>query len=563
MTSTYIFSSFLFLNLQVYWFCLSFTRPLNIAMMDAAPFVCRENISPCPPFLPTGPNPENGCLYGGLMTKNQGCIHGYLVDLIGLISSPSKANFSADLWHIIGSNFGGYNNVVQEVFQPGFISRKTGRNLTMCGGDPCDMAMGDITQNWARSSLSNALFSVPYMTVGLQIVARMQHTSTWNTSKVFLLPFQKELWFSIFFTMVYLSGMLFLIERGKLFFKFFSLLKTDGWKKAFIRVFFSNEFEFLQEGKEESTAITQHKLDIESEGVFPKQKCEEAPHIVKTKRKQVRMDFIDTLWFTFLSVMYLQDASSVVTKASRAVMWTWMTVVVILVAAYTASLTSALSSQSVVLSMHGLSTGPFAADTMATAAAECKGCLVLQKSSNTGTYMTSAKHVDVNDVRDESQVAPGLSGNAKYKKILIDPTVKAWVGDAITVQGATSTLADSGLKAEICEWSVVGVSFDVQSFAFPINYSMDVSTRNAFNQVLTDLNSNLLLNGLQSKWFLSYPSCMNPSLQNSSNSFNLQNFMGPLLIVWTVSAFALLWKITRGFYLAHIETHTSKTAGND
>jgi len=387
------------------------------------------------------------------MTKNEGCIHGYLVDLISLVSSPSKANFSFNLWHIIGSNFGGYNNVVREIFQPGYISKIKGRNFTMCGENPCDMAVGDVTQNWARSSLPNALFTTPFMSVGLQIVARLEHTSPWYSSAVFLVPFEKRLWFAIFFSLIYMSVVIFLIERGKLFQKFFLLKNTDGWEKAFRRVFISNEFVALKEYNEESTAESK-EFALEFEEKNQSHSCRRRRSVLyllkdHSKQKKVRMSYLETLWFTFLSVMLLQDPSEVVTNASRAVIWTWMSIVVVLVASYTASLTSALTSQSIVLVMKGLSTGPFAAETLATATANCKNCLVLQKTSNTGAYVASAKHVDLNNVRDESQVAPGLSGNAKYKKILTDPTVQAWIGDDITVQGATAALADSGLQAQI------------------------------------------------------------------------------------------------------------------
>jgi hypothetical protein len=97
----------------------------NIVAIESPPFICTE-LLPCAPAIERDDEPGHGaqvCSYGGIKAQNGECLHGYLIDLLLVLSAPETGNLSFNLWHTTSIVTGGYNNLVREIFTPGSVLR--------------------------------------------------------------------------------------------------------------------------------------------------------------------------------------------------------------------------------------------------------------------------------------------------------------------------------------------------------------------------------------------------------------------------------------------------------
>ena len=182
---------------------------LNIVALESPPFVCNERL-PCAPNIKRQPEDGQGtpgCLYDGIKTQTGECIHGYLVDLLQALSAPKAGNFSYNLWRTTWSDTNGYNNLVREIFNPGFVL-----DSPLCGNSSCDIALGDITVNWHRRRIKNSRFSAPYMTTGLQILGRAKDSTRYAMNLDFMAPFTLRLWFIILSTLIFFTYAILFVE---------------------------------------------------------------------------------------------------------------------------------------------------------------------------------------------------------------------------------------------------------------------------------------------------------------------------------------------------------------
>jgi hypothetical protein len=177
---------------------------LNIVAIESPPYVCTEEV-PCLPAIMPSYEETTGCLYGGIKTVNGICVHGYLIDLIRVISSRQNANISFKLWLTTSILTGGYSNFVKEVFQPGAT------HAPLCGSEPCDIALGDVTMNWARLQLAESRFTGPFMVVGFQVLGRTVKKST-EINFSFLEPFTPRLWIIIILNLSFLTFAVLFVE---------------------------------------------------------------------------------------------------------------------------------------------------------------------------------------------------------------------------------------------------------------------------------------------------------------------------------------------------------------
>ena len=266
------------------------------------------------------------------MTQNGYCVHGLVIDLLSVMTAPRMSNISFNLWHTTSTATGGYDNLVKEVLNPGTL------NVSICGSLPCDMAIGDITVNWPRRRMQNSRFAFPMMSIGLQIVARIQQQSYWSASFAFLDPFHWSLWLATSLSLGFITLVVIFLEAAH----FKSLLRGQSGR-------------FAVKG-----------------GMSWRQKS-----------IALNLTWPEALWFVSQTIFSTQDNSIVKTKASRIIIWLWMALVLLLIASYTASLTAFLTSNGNLLSLKGLAAGPFAADSLREAVAQCPQCLVTQKGGNT------------------------------------------------------------------------------------------------------------------------------------------------------------------------------------
>ena len=143
------------------------------------------------------------------MTKNGYCIHGYIIDLLTVVMSEQSVNRTYNLWHTTSGITGGYDNLVKEIFNHGVI------NASLCGASPCDMAIGDITVNWPRRRFPGSRFSLPFMSVGLQIVARIHGTAFWSASFAFLDPFHWSVWAAMLLSLAFITFTITFLEAAQ------------------------------------------------------------------------------------------------------------------------------------------------------------------------------------------------------------------------------------------------------------------------------------------------------------------------------------------------------------
>ena len=161
----------------------------NIVAIESPPYVCTENF-PCPPAIMPERQNGNDCMYRGVKTADGQCVHGYIIDLLQVLTSQQNANMSFSLWLTTDMVTGGHSNFVKEIFSPGMLG------ISFCGNEPCDMAVGDVTINWARRRLPRARFSRPFMTLGHQVLGRTKRMSP-GVNFLFLEPFTPSLWLLI------------------------------------------------------------------------------------------------------------------------------------------------------------------------------------------------------------------------------------------------------------------------------------------------------------------------------------------------------------------------------
>jgi hypothetical protein len=184
--------------------CYSF----NIVSIESPPYICTEEV-PCPPAFNAlrESTSESGsdCLFGGTKTVDGVCLHGYLIDLLRVISSRQNANVSFKLWLTTSTVTRGYSRIVKEIFQPGST------HTPLCGNKPCDLALGDITMNWARMQLAGSRFTEPFMVVGFQVLGRTVKKYK-DISFAFLEPFTTNLWIIILVNLSFVTFAVLFVE---------------------------------------------------------------------------------------------------------------------------------------------------------------------------------------------------------------------------------------------------------------------------------------------------------------------------------------------------------------
>jgi hypothetical protein len=179
---------------------------LNVVAIESPPFICTE-LLPCAPAIEADDEAGQGnCIYGGIRAQGGVCLHGYLIDLLLVLSAPDTGNMSFILWHTTSSVTKGYNNLVREVFSPGSVL-----SSPICGNATCDIALGDITINWPRRRLVRSRFSAPYMTAGLQILGRTKQPAR-SVNFDFMQPFAPRLWALILFTLLFMTFAIVFVE---------------------------------------------------------------------------------------------------------------------------------------------------------------------------------------------------------------------------------------------------------------------------------------------------------------------------------------------------------------
>jgi hypothetical protein len=180
---------------------------LNIVAIESPPYICTEAV-PCLPAIMPSYEERADCLYGGTKTVDGICVHGYLIDLIRVISSRQNANISFKLWLTTSIVTGGYSNYVKEIFQPGTTP------TPLCGAEPCDIALGDVTMTWARLKLAESRFTEPFMVVGFQVLGRRVQKSdlTGQINFAFLEPFTPKLWIIIILNLSFLTFAVLFVE---------------------------------------------------------------------------------------------------------------------------------------------------------------------------------------------------------------------------------------------------------------------------------------------------------------------------------------------------------------
>ena len=216
------------------------------------------------------------------------------------------------------------------------------------------MAIGDITLNWARLNLNNAQFSAPITSVGLQAIVRTKSFSYWDTMLNFLYPFDLSLWIAFLVNLVFMCVVMSLIEIFQ--------LRDFIWKRL---------------------------------------TCQSA------EKEKAHVSRKDVSWLVFQSVFATQDNNLMKTKFSRTLIWLWMGVMLILVASYTAALTTGLTTSSVVFALKGIkSNSLFAPSSLSVAAKNCPQCILYQKGGNTQDYMEGVLGVDSTLTRDTNSLNP-------------------------------------------------------------------------------------------------------------------------------------------------------------
>ena len=216
-------------------------RTLSIVAIESPPFVCLGT-SPCRPIILTKNfvrNTSDGCAYGGIMSQNSGCVHGYLIDLVKVLSQYKQQNVTFELWFTTSKRTSGYTNLVKEIFSPGTLP------FSLCGENVCDMAIGDININWPRRRLTNARFSAPFMEVGLQILGRIDSNGKVNSVFRFMQPFSPDLWISILVTIICMTFALVFVEAPQ-FRARFKYIKQDAgalsWQQKNVSRYLTQSF---------------------------------------------------------------------------------------------------------------------------------------------------------------------------------------------------------------------------------------------------------------------------------------------------------------------------------
>jgi hypothetical protein len=80
--------------------------------IESPPFVCTEEI-PCMPAILPKPGTKQGtpgCLHGGIQSQNNVCVHGYLIDMLWVLSAPA---ISKILFQFLGCDNNPYGRVQQ------------------------------------------------------------------------------------------------------------------------------------------------------------------------------------------------------------------------------------------------------------------------------------------------------------------------------------------------------------------------------------------------------------------------------------------------------------------
>jgi hypothetical protein len=507
---------------------------------------------------------SDGCLHGGVRAANvqdkfgrDACIHGFMIDLLEV--TASKTGFRYNLWYWPNNaTLGGYNNMVKNVFyageQPGAGESKGDRSYivvpNLCGNETCDMAVGDLTLNWARQRIPASRWSPHFMTVGLRIIARVyrpprdyEETFTSAFQSPLGDPFDAALWMTIPCTMIFLSWVLAMLEnpvyRSSLCsfclpWKACETRPTLYTSRAGTPVMAATQY--LRSAGHDTEAHTSPSVE-EADSDFKKSWAYQAVTL--------NMPFGEWFWFSMQSIFLSQDNALIRTKTSRLIWWWWMLICLLLVACYTASLTAMLQDTTLQFLLPGLSPDDHAASSLRNAVLGAAKfgmpTTVARKGGNTEQYLTNILHINVTDIRDEREI--NGSGIQRASTIMNDPNVLVWVSDETSIQyaigalffakgsgnrresgrgkrrkgsGAGQSVASKAVDAndpdydpelnarqeKMCEWNIVGPAFAEQAFAMAYGPTMPRSVRESLDEVLGSLKSDLSLKSLKENWSL-------------------------------------------------------------